>query len=378
MSQVMDPAASGRSRATAGAPSRHEKGGEAGVGWRCGHGARRRHRDRGHLPAPAGDRPDRAAGDPVPLSARLWLRLDGRPATGDTGGLRAGHGRGSKCPRRRTGRAPGGSVSGFAPDRDHRLRPARRVHQHVSGAGRHPRFRITGGCGSVRDRAGVGVYGRPGRGRSSPQQTCPPDSDRGAHRRDRVLPAHRPVRPALRRTESGVGHRLPLHRTGRRPHHHRVSGHLRRVHRPVLVDGGPGQHAPAAGSGDAQGPTIPLADRGGTDHPGDPVFRAQDHGPIRQPDPGHCRHLSADGPGPEHRGRLRRAARSGLRGLLRSWRLHHGDPHLAAVTRVHSRDLGARLPPLRDDGGRRRRHPRRHSGHSNAWRLSGHRHPGFR
>ena len=239
-------------------------------------------------------------------------------------------------------------------------------------------FGLPVAAASVRDRAGVGVYGRPGRGDPSPQQTCPPDSDRGAHRRDRVLPAHRPVRPAIRRTESGVGHRLPLYRAGRRPHHHRISGHFRRVHRPVLVDGGAGQHPPAAGSGDAQGPTLPLADRDGPDNPGDPVFRAEDHGPIRQPDPGHCRHLSPDGAGPEHRGWLRRVARFGLRGLLRSGGLHHCHPHLAAITRVHSRDLGARLTPLRDDCGSRGRLTGRHPGHTNAWRLSGHRHPGIR
>ena len=33
------------------------------------------------------------------------LRMDGGPATGDTGGLRAGHSRGTKRPRRSTGRA---------------------------------------------------------------------------------------------------------------------------------------------------------------------------------------------------------------------------------------------------------------------------------
>ena len=49
-------------------------------------------------------------------------------------------------------------------------------------------------------------------------------------------------------------------------------------------------------------------------------------------DPGHSRHLRPDGPGPQHRRRLCRPARPGLRGLLRPRRLHHrhadltGDP----------------------------------------------------
>ena len=37
---------------------------------------------------------------------------------------------------------------------------------------------------------------------------------------------------------------------------------------------------PTAGSGDAQGPALSLADRDSSDHPGDPVFRAEDHGPF--------------------------------------------------------------------------------------------------
>ena len=119
--------------------------------------------------------------------------------------------------------------------------------RHVPGAGRDPRFRIAGGHRSFRDRAGVGVHGRLRHGRSSPQQTGPSDSDRGACRRHRVLPAHRPLRPAIRRAESRASDRLPLHGTGWCPHHHRVSGDLRHVHRPVLVDGGPGQRLSGSG-----------------------------------------------------------------------------------------------------------------------------------
>ncbi len=49
-------------------------------------------------------------------------------------------------------------------------------------------------------------------------------------------------------------------------------------------------------------------------------------------DPGHSRHLHPDGPGPQHRRRLCRPARPGLRGLLRPWRVYRrrldlaGDP----------------------------------------------------
>ena len=64
-------------------------------------------------------------------------------------------------------------------------------------------------------------------------------------------------------------------------------------------------------------------------------------GAGRRPHPGAGRHLPAAGPGVEHRGRVRGAARPRVRGVLRGGRLLHRDPH-GRATRDVRRGSGRR------------------------------------
>ena len=90
------------------------------------------------------------------------------------------------------------------------------------------------------------------------------------------------------------------------------------------------------------------------------------------------RSLRPAGTGPQHRGRVRRSAGPGLRGVLRAGHLLHRGAHLARVARVPP---GAQLLARgahRDGDRRPDRHHHRRPGAAAARRLPGHRDPGLR